>query len=185
MFYLIVNRSKFVNPIISNVYKIIIIGDPIVGKTTLRLRYIGEGFRKQYVATLGTDFALATYKEYIMQIWDLAGQDAFRNVIKTMFIGAEGVILVFDVTNRVSMENLSNWIDQFLEVEKTPVPMVVFGNKVDLRSEVASIQTDEASEFVYNLSKKYGIEIGYIETSALTGKNIKIAFEGLIDEIVE
>ncbi len=159
-------------------------GDPMVGKTTLRLRYLGEGFRKQYVSTLGADFALASYKDYIIQLWDLAGQISFENLTKRFYKNAQGIILVFDVARRISMLNVPNWIDKFLQTEKQSVSMIVLGNKIDLREENEyCIQLNEAEKFVSELSEKYNTQINYKETSALTGENIISAFEGLVDRI--
>ncbi|OLS19171.1 MAG: GTPase KRas precursor [Candidatus Heimdallarchaeota archaeon LC_2] len=166
----------------STTFKIIMVGDAMVGKTTLRLRYMGEGFREKYIPTIGVDFAIATYQNYILQIWDLAGQQTFNSMIEKMYLGATGIIVVFDVTNKKTMLNVPNWIDAFLTIERKAVPMVVFGNKVDLRDE-SSIQKLEAEEYVNNLSKKYEVEVNYVETSALTGENIKSAFEGFVDRI--
>ena len=64
-------------------FKLILLGDPMVGKTSLRLRYMGEGFREQYLSTLGTDFSIQIYKNFRLQIWDLAGQENFKKVIRT------------------------------------------------------------------------------------------------------
>ena len=158
------------------------VGDVKVGKTTLRLRYIGEKFQEKYIPTIGVDFAIATYDNYILQIWDLAGQQTFNFIVEAMYLGAAGIIVVFDVTNKESMLNVPNWIDAFLTIENKTVPIVVFGNKIDLRNE-SSIQRIEAEDFVKSLSKKYEIEINYAETSALTGENIRSAFEDFIDRI--
>lgn len=162
------------------------VGDVKVGKTTLRLSYVGEGFRSTYIPTMGIDFAIATYQNYVLQIWDLAGQETFQSITKTMYLGADGIIVVFDVTNRESMLNVPNWIDGFLTIESKTVPIVVFGNKIDLRNEYTdSIQKTEAEEFVNSLSRKYEMEINYVETSALTGENIKTAFEGFVERIAK
>lgn len=170
--------------IMNTIFKIIILGDPKVGKTTLRLRYIGEGFRKEYISTLGADFAITTYGEYILQIWDLAGQDTFEILTKRFYKGAQGVIIVFDITNHESMNHLENWIDKFKENEGKLVPLVIFGNKIDLRDGTEnSILHNEGRDHVKNLSKKFDTDINYIETSALTGENIDSAFGQLVNLI--
>ncbi len=173
-------------PIVSDVFKVVIMGDPMVGKTSLRLRYLGEGFRKQYISTIGADFAIATHKNYIIQLWDLAGQVSFENLTSRFHKGAEGLILVFDITRRLSMLNISNWIDKFLLTESEAVPMIVLGNKIDLRDDNEFyIQSKEAIKFVSDISERYETPIVYYETSALSGVNISSAFEGLVDKIVE
>lgn len=132
------------------------------------------------------DFALATYKNYILQIWDLAGQDEFQSMVTSFYRGAQGIILVFDITNEESRLNLANWIDRFQIVEDRLVPIVILGNKIDLHeANNNSIQIDEAIRYIQGLSEKYQVEISYYETSALTGKNINTAFEGLIKRLTK
>lgn len=170
----------------NTIFKIIILGNPRVGKTTLRLRYIGEGFRKEYISTIGADFAIATHGKYTLQIWDLAGQDTFEILTQRFYKGAQGVIIVFDITNRESMNQLSDWIDKFIEIEGALVPLVIFGNKIDLRESTENaILRKEGIDLVQNLSKKYENDIAYIETSALTGENIDFAFGNLVNLIAK
>ncbi|OLS22435.1 MAG: GTPase KRas precursor [Candidatus Heimdallarchaeota archaeon LC_2] len=166
--------------------KLVTFGDIKVGKTTLRLRYIGEEFRSTYVPTLGVDFAITSYKNYILQIWDIAGQETFQSVTEAMYKGAAGIIIVFDITNKASMINVPNWIESFLKVGSTAIPIVIFGNKIDLRETIEDvIQKSDAQEYIDILSHKYAMEINYIETSALTGENLQYAFNSFVDRIVK
>ncbi|MCE7737488.1 MAG: GTP-binding protein [Candidatus Heimdallarchaeota archaeon] len=165
-------------------YKVVLIGTSAVGKTSLRLRYLGQGFREEYLATLGADFAIKKFKNRQIQIWDLSGQINFRLIIKGYFNGAHGIVLVFDVTRRETMLNLSNWIDEFLEINEKLVPTIILANKVDLRGgDIETIGHDEVTDYIMGLSKKYNHDFQYDETSALSGQNIDRAFEKLIDEI--
>ena len=82
------------------------------------------------------------------------------------------------------MLNISNWIDGFLEIEASTVPIVIFGNKIDLRNE-NSIPRSEVDDFIKDISKKYGFEMIYIETSALTGENVISGFETLVKMIAK
>jgi GTPase SAR1 family protein len=107
-----------------------------------------------------------------------------------MYHGAAGIIVVFDVTNKTSMTNVHNWIEAFWNVDRSlsrsDIPVVIFGNKIDLRDSVPdAIPTETAKEYVDILSKKYQMNIDYIETSALTGENIKYAFNYFVDKIAE
>lgn len=164
--------------------KLVLLGDPMVGKTSLRLRYMGEGFREQYLSTLGTDFSIQFYNNFRLQIWDLAGQENFKKVIKSYIKGSRGVMLVFDVANPDSIIGLDSWLDLFIEVNNELVPTVIVGNKIDLRTEeTPGLTQKEISPYIDKLSKKYEMEFQYIETSALTGKNITSAFENLAEEI--
>ncbi|OLS29051.1 MAG: GTPase KRas precursor [Candidatus Heimdallarchaeota archaeon LC_2] len=165
-------------------FKVVIVGEAIVGKTTIRLRYLGKGFRKEYLSTLGADFAIKEYKNNQIQIWDLAGQVNFRAITKSYYVGTHGMIIVFDVTRRDTMEIITSWIDEFISSHGKLVPTVVIGNKIDLRRMLnEDVTTEEANDFVQKLTEKYQVQIEYIETSALTGQNIEDAFENLIDRI--
>jgi Ras-related protein Rab-1A len=158
----------------------------MVGKTSLRQRFMGEGFKKQYLSTLGTDFSIQHYKNFRLQIWDLGGQDNFKRLIKSYIKGSKGIVLVFDVVKPDSLDNLESWLDLFIEVNDKLVPTVIVGNKIDLRhSEPEIVGINQALDYVKKLSEKYSISFRYIETSALTGVNINDAFESLADEIAE
>ena len=171
--------------IVKNVYKIIILGDPRVGKTSLRLRYLGKGFQKEYISTIGADFAVANYKDSFVQIWDLAGEYHFSKFVRPMFLGAQGVMIAFDLTNEQSMQNIPKWIENFHQIEPQDIPIVIIGNKVDLRDNTPfTIRTSKAEEFVKDLSIQSSDEIEYVETSALTGANIQNAFNTLVDRII-
>ena len=167
-------------------FKIIICGDVLVGKTSIRRRYLGQGFQTNYILTLGADFAVTTYRDAKMQLWDLAGQVGFQFLLKEYYRGAHAGIVVFDVTNRETIQTLSYWIENFVLTKSgNRVPLMIVGNKIDLRSEGSdSISTNEAMEFVNQLSQKLNWKFTYIETSALTGVNVRVAFENLIDGIL-
>ncbi|MFW9994183.1 MAG: Rab family GTPase [Candidatus Odinarchaeota archaeon] len=168
--------------------KIILAGDGAVGKTSLRERYLGRGFTGQYLKTIGADFALK--KETIgdedlkFQIWDLAGQQRFQNVRSVYYNGALGALLLFDVTRRDSFENLDLWVEEIWKNNgKGFIPIVVLGNKYDLRDQVPDcIDENEAQNYCKELSKKTkekGFEIEFLNTSAKTGLNVGKAFQTL------
>ncbi|MHA2030534.1 MAG: Rab family GTPase [Candidatus Kariarchaeaceae archaeon] len=165
--------------------KIVLAGDVRVGKTTLRLRYLGEGFRKKYMSTLGADFAVKKYYNDQIQIWDLAGQQSFRVIVRNYYVGAHGVVLVFDLTRIDTLSGLTNWIDECLDILGELIPIIIVGNKLDLREPGSeNITTEFAYDYIKKLSTKYGQNFNYIETSALTGEKIDTAFEFLIQEIL-
>ena len=117
-------------------FKIVICGNVQVGKTSIRRRYIGEGFKKNYILTLGADFAVTTYKSAKIQIWDLAGQEGFQFLLKEYYRGANAGIVVFDVTRRETLQNLSYWLENFVLTKSgNRVPLLIVGNKIDLRSQ--------------------------------------------------
>ena len=131
-------------------WKIVLMGDGAVGKTSLRKRYLGEGFDTDYLSTMGADFALYDTKveetHIRWQIWDLAGQPVFKDVVKAYYTKVFGAILVYDVTRRQTFESTEKWLDDLWTNSKRDqnVPVVILGNKIDLREEGAeTVSTDE------------------------------------------
>ncbi|MHA2297039.1 MAG: Rab family GTPase [Candidatus Hodarchaeales archaeon] len=169
--------------------KMVLAGDGAVGKTSLRERYLGRGFKSQYLETIGADFALKTEnlgkKTVKFQIWDLAGQQRFEAVRSVYYNGALGALLVFDLTRRDSFENLESWIAEIWQNNgKGIIPVVILGNKFDLCKKISGcIEEKEAIEFAAMLSKKTqkekGFKVKYLKTSAKTGLNVSEAFNTL------
>ena len=124
--------------------KLIIIGDSAVGKTSLLQQYVNKTFSANYSATIGADFLTKEVaideKICALQIWDTAGQEKFQSTLSTPFYkGSEGCIIVYDITNIETFNNLSNWKEEFLKfcLPKMPdqFPFLIIGNKVDNDSE--------------------------------------------------
>jgi len=96
--------------------KLLMIGDSGVGKTCLLLRYANDSFSPTFITTIGIDFKIKTIelggKVVKLQIWDTAGQERFRTITTSYFRGAQGILLVYDVTDRGSFENIKNWVGQ-------------------------------------------------------------------------
>jgi len=168
--------------------KIVLAGDGAVGKTTLRRRYLGEGFQASYLMTIGADFAVKTVdvggRTIKFQIWDLAGQPRFQIVREMYYRGALGGLLVFDVTRWDSFKNLPLWLEELWRSNgRGCVPVVFVGNKIDLRTDDAdSIQEEygvKYSQDVSNVTNQYGFSVSYIETSAKTGELVDNAFQVL------
>ena len=174
---------------INAILKLVLLGDGAVGKTTLRRRFLGEGFKAGYSATIGADFAikrinLENYR-LTFQIWDLAGQQRFAAVRELYYRGSRGALLVFDVTNPSSFNNLPSWLEELWK-KAGRVPMILCGNKIDLRDEVPkSISPELGQEYARRLSEALGYEVPYIETSAKTGANVNEAFQELSKILVE
>lgn len=170
--------------------KICLLGDGAVGKTSLRRVFIGQHFIKEYIMTVGADFAIkeiAIPSEYDkdvdlkFQIWDLAGQPRFKEVRPKYYQGVKGAILVFDVTRKDSLANLANWINELDEITNSELPYVIIGNKTDIRRKSkAHVTTAQAKKYI---DKTYNCE--YLETSAKTGKNVTKAFELIGSELVK
>ncbi len=174
--------------------KIGLMGDSAVGKTALRNRFLGEEFQADYLATIGADFALKEIKlgkfSVVLQVWDLAGQSAFHDVRSVYFLGSRGLVMVYDVTNRTSFNSIGNWIAEGWRSNKTPLPVVVAANKIDLRDEISDTITENEGQLkVKEISKvteeQYGFPIKYYETSALKGDGVNELFEGLVNIIID
>ena len=169
--------------------KIVLIGDGAVGKTAIKDRYLGKGFTSNYLMTIGADFARIDVQLedpsptiFTLQIWDLAGQPRFNTVRATYYMGTHAAILVFDVTRRATLESLNDWIDKVWKVVGH-VPMIVFGNKVDLREDMPSISSEEGEEFAKEVANKSGVEVLYFDSSAKTGMNIEEAFQTIAENV--
>lgn len=169
----------------SDKIKIVLVGDSRVGKTSLRKRYMGEGFRGTYTATLGADFSVKQVHDKTVTIYDLAGDPASRLIRQPYYFGAQGFILVFDVANKESFDNLPKWIDEIRSNLSNKLRIFVLGNKEDLREAAGNpIPEDIAYQYCRNLELELGSSISYMSTSALTGYNVEVAFSKLITEII-
>jgi len=161
-------------------FKIIVVGDPTVGKTSLILRYTNNAFRRAYVSTLGVHVSNKIFKaedESIIQLvlWDIGGQDKFRLMRQQFYQGSDALLLVFDLTNPETFKRLPDWyldIKQQLKMDDDEITGYILGNKKDL-TEDRKIDEESAKKIAGKLNLKY------IETSALSGENVDDAFTTL------
>jgi small GTP-binding protein len=165
-------------------YKVVILGEPAVGKTSLRKVYLGEGFAASYQMTIGADFAIKRKGNNAIQIWDLAGQQSFSEVRSLYYKGTQGAIIVFDITRPETYERVSLWIDEMLRQANRNLPIILVGNKADLRdTENLSISNEDAQAYAKALSEWSGFEVPFVEASAKLGLNVDLIFDKLIEEI--
>ncbi len=169
-------------------FKIILVGDGQVGKTSIRRQYMGRSFRVNYMPTLGCDWAsrTATYqdKKLVLTIWDLAGQNMFKGMRSTFYYGTSFLISVFDVTNTDSLSSVRSWVSEAFEYcRDTILGITIIGNKIDL-SELKSVSDDEVRSLLDELKKEYNIPIFLKYTSALTGENIDQVFHDISDSLM-
>jgi small GTP-binding protein len=164
--------------------KIVIVGDPGVGKTSTILRFTDNAFRRSYIPTMGTNITEKSFrvKNNIMELilWDLAGQSKFELMRKHFYQGSEAVILIFDLTNPKSFESINDWfrdIEDNLLIDHEIVGCI-FGNKSDLENQ-RKIGSNEAQKLASKL------KLNYFETSALTGKNVENAFYTISEKIIQ
>jgi small GTP-binding protein len=172
--------------------KLALMGDGAVGKTSIRNRFMGRGFRTEHLMTIGADFATHDFNidgnKVTFQIWDLAGQDTFRTVRARFFRGAMAGLCIFDVTRRDSFMNLTRWIEELWRNNgRGIVPIIVLGNKSDLRDgkSVPVEQAEKYSQAITQKTIKSGFSVHYLDTSAKTGQNINEAFYTIGKQIME
>ena len=166
-----------------SVYKVLLLGDSTVGKTCFLMRYTDNTFQEIHMSTIGLDYRLKSMtlksgKNVKVQIWDTAGQDRFRAITKNYYKGAHGIILIYDVTNQLSFDNVSNWINQIKEEASDKVTIFLVGNKID-DVENRKIQTESGK----NLAENFQLQ--FYETSAKTGENVEKTFQALVEKIDE
>lgn len=165
------------------VYKLSLIGDGGVGKTSMAQRYVHGVFQADYKATIGTFISkkewhfekLDTSVKFI--IWDLAGQDQFQRLWPDYMTDTRAGIIMFDVTNKKSFENVKKWNEIITRVAHPNVILILVGNKVDLQD-----SRDVSSEEGMELAKE--LKIYYMETSVKTNKNIDDVFEWIALQII-
>ena len=158
------------------IFKVLLLGNSDVGKSSLLLRFVDALWNESFVPTIGVDFKVKTIeigeKKVKLQIWDTAGQERFRNVVATYFRGSNGILLIYDITNRESFKNLESWL---IEIEKNAsenVLKILIGNKNDLESDRV-ISSEEGQNF----ANRNGMQ--FIETSAKLDTNVSEAFHTL------
>jgi len=161
-------------------FKLLLIGDSGVGKSCLLLRYADNRYTESYISTLGVDFRMVTLElggESIkLQIWDTAGQERFRTITSNYYRGANGIVIVFSVTEEESFNSVARWLSEIERNVGTGVHKILVGNKCDMVSK-RKVQRETAEAFAH----KYGIP--YVETSAKEGHNVVQVFNELSDRI--
>lgn len=165
------------------IFKIIVIGDPAVGKTSLLTNFCGEKFNYEYVPTVGVNITKepVTIKDDMgrditanLMIWDIAGQPQFYMLHRPYFNGADGMMLIYDITRSSSFSNINNWFSTAVKYGLSGVPRILIGNKIDLKDERKIILP-----MADHLSEK--INAPFFETSALTGENVKSIFQKIAE----
>ena len=164
-------------------FKILLLGDSSVGKTCILKRYTDNTFQDAYLSTIGFDFKFKTVnlnngKQVRVQLWDTAGQERFRTIAKSYYKSANGILLIYDVTNRKSYDNIRKWLNQIREEAPNRVSIILVGNKIDI--EEKRIVKKEEGE---SLAKSCNLP--FFESSAKDGTNINESFQLLIEQINE
>lgn len=160
--------------------KYIIIGDASVGKSNILLKYAHNQFKAEYQLTIGVEFGAKNIKIkdkiYRIQIWDTAGQENFRSITRAYYKNSVCALVVYDITNRQSFENVKAWIEDCKSQSPSTILMALVGNKIDLDSSRA-VSTEEGEDFA-NMNG-----MPFFETSAKSGENIDSIFTNTATEI--
>lgn len=170
-----------------HLFKVLIVGDATVGKTSLVQRYSNDSFTKHYKSTVGVDFALKVLQwsdsETVrLQLWDIAGQERFTSMTRLYYREAAACVIMFDVTNRASFLNSQKWKED-LDSKATlpngaPVPCILLANKCDLSP--WAMTKDEVDLF-----SRENVFIGWTETSVKENKNINESMRVLVAKMMD
>ncbi|EEB05417.1 GTPase Ypt2 [Schizosaccharomyces japonicus yFS275] len=160
--------------------KLLLIGDSGVGKSCLLLRFSEDSFTPSFITTIGIDFKIRTIeldgKRIKLQIWDTAGQERFRTITTAYYRGAMGILLLYDVTDEKSFENIRTWFSNVEQHASENVFKILIGNKCDC---------EEQRQVTYEQGQALAEELGikFLEASAKTNVNVDEAFFTLAREI--
>ncbi|XP_076072420.1 ras-related protein Rab-37-like isoform X7 [Mytilus galloprovincialis] len=165
----------------NTIHKTILVGDSGVGKTSLLVQFdqgkfqagsfsatVGIGFTNKVVDVEGTKVKL--------QIWDTAGQERFRSITRAYYRDANALLLLYDVTNKASFDNIRAWLGEINEYAQEDVVIMLLGNKADMTGE-RMIRTEDGEK----LAKEYNV--AFMETSAKTGMNVDLAFMAVAKDL--
>jgi small GTP-binding protein len=163
-------------------FKVLLVGDSSVGKTSLISRFIDDTFAQSYTATVGIDNKSKLIDvdgfKVKLQIWDTAGQERFRTITTAYYRGAQGIALVYDITRPNTFRNASYWMSSIDEHAPPNAKKVLIANKVDLYPD-REVSTSEGQ------AQANGYDMQYFEVSAKTGEGVTEAFMALAQELME
>jgi small GTP-binding protein len=163
-----------------NSYKIVVVGASTVGKSSLVQRLVQGTFTEDGTATCGAEFYTYTCpvnsESVKLQIWDTAGQERFRSISKSYFRNAVGAVLVYDIANLTSFDQLGDWLNDLQTLAAPNAYILLVGNKADLEK-----SRQVGSDLVRSFAERRRLETA--ETSALSGKNVKEAFARMALEV--
>ncbi|KAM6054650.1 ras-related protein Rab-26 [Chlamydotis macqueenii] len=162
-------------------FKVMLVGDSGVGKTCLLVRFKDGAFLAgSFISTVGIDFRNKVLTvdgvKVKLQIWDTAGQERFRSVTHAYYRDAHALLLLYDVTNKASFDNIQAWLTEIHEYAQQDVVLMLLGNKVDSAQDRVVKREDGEK-----LAKEYGVP--FMETSAKSGLNVELAFTAIAKEL--
>ena len=163
-------------------FKVILLGDPAVGKTSLCIQFTDNSFSPNYKCTINAELKVKTISldkttMAELKLWDTCGQEKFRSMTRNYYNDTDGVLLLYDITKRSSFEHLSTWIDDLREYADSNTEIILVGNKSDLEDE-----REVTKEEIKNFSIKH--KTNFVEVSAKNGTNVVLLFEKLVNQMM-
>jgi small GTP-binding protein len=168
---------------IDGVMKILVLGNSNVGKTSLLSQYVHHDYNTVYGNTIGVDLNFKiikhgnTDKIFKLQLWDGTGIERFRNIVRCYYKGTDGFIIMYDITNRKSFEDIDEWMNELSSQNLNPHVKILIGNKTDLKDTNREVLYEEGKE----IAEKYNID--FFEVSAKNNINIENMFDTFIKNI--
>jgi small GTP-binding protein len=164
------------------IFKLILIGNSGVGKSSILQRYMNKTFEESYKCTIGVDFLMKSLevkgKTVKLQLWDTAGQEKYKSMVSSYYRGANVALVVFDITSRSSFESLPLWIENYYKNGPEQKNIILIGNKKDMADQ-RQVTQEEAEEFSETNN------MIYFETSAKEGDNIDYVFNFAAEKLLE
>ena len=162
------------------IFKVVLAGDPYVGKTNILSKYLKNEFHPDSKPTCGVGYG---NKEFNIEghtikadIWDTAGTERYKAITSAYYKGAKGAFIVYDITNKQTFESVEKWVNNIRSVADKKITIILIGNKCDLENK-REVNKEQGKE------KAHKIEAAFLETSALSGDNLIKAFEMMINEV--
>ena len=163
------------------IFKVILLGDMSVGKTSILLRYVENKFKENIISTIGVDFLdkIIDYGDtkIALKIWDTSGQEKYESIAQNFLRDTDGAFLVFDLTEKSSFDHIKKWLNEINDSNEN-VKIIILGNKSDLKDKRVV-----AEDIAINFAQKHNFK--YFETSAKDNTNINEAFKALADSFME
>ena len=160
------------------------LGDSSVGKSSFLTKYVHNAFTENYLLTIGIDFITKDYtlpneKEIKLFFYDTAGQEKYRSISFNLVKSADGILLMYDISERLTFDDINHWIESIKDIKGDNFPIILLGNKCDLEEENRKVTKEEGEK----LANDNGFP--FLETSCKEGTNIKESVEILISKIIE